>query len=104
MNLPPTASGYAVLESAGQAAQGVSVQLTSPGARSAILQITVSASTLFGAHQIRAQNAAGFDTFPLQVLPNMAPDITALQPSQASRGYKRCLMLPWSPDKAYANS
>ena len=86
LNLPPTANGYSVLKSDGQAAQGVSVQLTSPGARSAILQITVSASTPSGPYQLRTQNAAGFDTFPLQILPNMAPDITALQPSQVVAG------------------
>ena len=73
VNLPPTATGYTVLKSDGQAAQGVSVQLSSPGARSAILQVAVSASTPSGAYQLRAQNAAGFDTFPLQILPEHGP-------------------------------
>ncbi len=86
MNLPLTANGYSVLKSDGQPTQGVSVQVISPGGRSAILQLGVAASTPSGSYQLLAQNAAGFDTEPLQILPNSAPDITALQPSQIAAG------------------
>jgi hypothetical protein len=84
VNLPPTANGYAVLRSDGQVAQGVSVQLTSPGARSAILQITVSVSTPSGPYQLRAQNMVGFDTAPLDILAGISKVELSASPSAQS--------------------
>ena len=84
-NLPLATSGYTVVDNAGQGVAGVGLSLV-PGSQTnqVALDITIPAFVAAGQYRLRAQNMAGFDTMPLDILASISRVELSASPSAQS--------------------
>ncbi len=98
MNLPANAGDYAVVNSTGQQAMGITLQLLSKSATAAVFDVMVASSVSPGQYRF----VVGTASAPFDILASQAPDITSLAPGQIPPGATtpvvvRGVNLPISP-------